>query len=69
MPECRRRVLQAVEVLTTSPLIGRPVEGGKQEIVIGRGCATGFDSEAECLAAARERRHTEVPAGPKAKQG
>jgi plasmid stabilization system protein ParE len=30
-------ILQAVDVLSTSPLIGRPVEGGKQELVIGRG--------------------------------
>jgi toxin ParE1/3/4 len=33
MPE----IVQAVDVLTTSPLIGRPVEGGKRELVIGRG--------------------------------
>ena len=30
-------IVQAVDVLTTSPLIGRPVEGGKRELVIGRG--------------------------------
>jgi toxin ParE1/3/4 len=30
-------ILQAVEVLTSSPLIGRSVEGGKRELVIGRG--------------------------------
>jgi toxin ParE1/3/4 len=30
-------ILQAVEVLTTSPLIGRPVEGGMRELVIGHG--------------------------------
>jgi len=30
-------ILQAVEVLATSPLIGRPVEDGKRELVIGRG--------------------------------
>lgn len=29
-------ILQAMEVLKTSPLIGRPVEGGKRELVIGR---------------------------------
>lgn len=30
-------IVQAVDVLATSPLIGRPVEGGKRELVIGRG--------------------------------
>jgi plasmid stabilization system protein ParE len=30
-------ILQAVEVLVTSPLIGRPLEDGKRELVIGRG--------------------------------
>lgn len=30
-------ILQAVDVLTTSPLIGRPAGGGKRELVIGRG--------------------------------
>jgi len=30
-------IVQAVDVLKTSPLIGRPVEGGKRELVIGRG--------------------------------
>jgi toxin ParE1/3/4 len=30
-------ILQAVEVLATSPLIGRPLEDGKRELVIGRG--------------------------------
>lgn len=30
-------ILQAVQVLSTSPLIGRPVQGGKRELVIGRG--------------------------------
>ena len=30
-------IVQAVDVLSTSPLIGRPVEGGKRELVIGRG--------------------------------
>jgi toxin ParE1/3/4 len=28
--------LQAVQVLSTSPLIGRPIRGGKRELVIGR---------------------------------
>ena len=30
-------ILQAVQILATSPLIGRPVDGGKCELVIGRG--------------------------------
>ncbi len=29
--------MQAIEVLTQSPLIGRPVKDGKRELVIGRG--------------------------------
>jgi toxin ParE1/3/4 len=29
-------IVQALEVLATSPLIGRPVKGGKRELVIGR---------------------------------
>jgi toxin ParE1/3/4 len=30
-------VLQAIDILATSPLIGRPVKGGKRELVIGAG--------------------------------
>jgi len=30
-------IVQAVEILTHSPLIGRPVKGGKRELVIGQG--------------------------------
>ena len=30
-------ILQAVQILSTSPLIGRPGKGGKRELVIGRG--------------------------------
>jgi toxin ParE1/3/4 len=30
-------IVQAIQVLTHSPLIGRPVKGGKRELVIGRG--------------------------------
>lgn len=30
-------IMQAVQILTHSPLIGRPVKGGKRELVIGRG--------------------------------
>src|SRR5215469_3374563 len=30
-------IVQAIDVLAHSPLIGRPVRGGKRELVIGRG--------------------------------
>jgi len=30
-------IVQAVQVLASSPLIGRPVRGGKRELVIGTG--------------------------------
>nr|WP_294526428.1 type II toxin-antitoxin system RelE/ParE family toxin [uncultured Rhodopila sp.] len=30
-------IVQAINVLINSPLIGRPVKGGKRELVIGRG--------------------------------
>lgn len=30
-------IIEAVQVLATSPLIGRPVKDGKRELVIGRG--------------------------------
>ncbi len=29
-------IVEAVQILTHSPLIGRPVKGGKRELVIGR---------------------------------
>ena len=29
-------IVQAIDILTHSPLIGRPVKGGKHELVIGR---------------------------------
>ena len=32
-----QEILDAVQVLTHSPLIGRPVAGGKRELVIGQG--------------------------------
>ena len=32
-----QEILDAVQVLTHSPMIGRPVAGGKRELVIGRG--------------------------------
>jgi plasmid stabilization system protein ParE len=31
------KIVQAIDVLTHSPLIGRPARGGKRELVIGRG--------------------------------
>jgi plasmid stabilization system protein ParE len=40
-PDCRPEriveILHALEILQTSPLIGRPVKGGKRELVIGSG--------------------------------
>lgn len=36
-PERVAEILQALQVLATSPQIGRPVQGGKRELVIGRG--------------------------------
>jgi plasmid stabilization system protein ParE len=30
-------IVQAVQVLASSPLVGRPVKGGKRELVIGTG--------------------------------
>ncbi|MDO8317754.1 type II toxin-antitoxin system RelE/ParE family toxin [Rhodoferax sp.] len=35
-PERIGEILAAVQILATSPLIGRPVKGGKRELVIGR---------------------------------
>jgi toxin ParE1/3/4 len=32
-----RQLIDALEILTHSPLIGRPVRNGKRELVIGRG--------------------------------
>ena len=29
-------IMEAVQVLATSPMIGRPVKGGKRELIIGR---------------------------------
>ena len=34
-PERIAQILEAVQVLANSPLIGRPVAGGKRELVIG----------------------------------
>lgn len=33
------QIVDALQVLAHSPLIGRPVRGGKRELVIGRGAA------------------------------
>jgi toxin ParE1/3/4 len=30
-------IIQAVQILTHSPLIGRPAKGGRRELLIGRG--------------------------------
>ena len=35
-PERIDTILEALRILTLSPLIGRPVRGGKRELVIGR---------------------------------
>ena len=35
-PERIGEILDAIQILTHSPLIGRPVKGGKRELVIGR---------------------------------
>lgn len=31
------QIVQSLQILTLSPLIGRPVKGGKRELVIGHG--------------------------------
>ena len=31
------QIVQAIDILSHSPLIGRPVRGGKRELLIGRG--------------------------------
>lgn len=35
-PERIGEILEAIQILTHSPQIGRPVKGGKRELVIGR---------------------------------
>ena len=35
-PERMGEILQAIQILTHSPQIGRPVRGGKRELIIGR---------------------------------
>lgn len=36
-PERNAEILQAIQILAHSPLIGRTVQGGKRDLVIGRG--------------------------------
>lgn len=36
-PERIQDIIRAVQILATSPLIGRPTDGGMRELVIGRG--------------------------------
>jgi plasmid stabilization system protein ParE len=36
MPGRIAEIMQAIQILTHSPLIGRPVKDGKRELVIGR---------------------------------
>ena len=36
VPEHIDTILEALQILTLSPLIGRPVRGGKRELVIGQ---------------------------------
>ncbi len=38
-PERVDTIVQAIQILASSPLIGRPVRGGRRELVIGRGSA------------------------------
>jgi toxin ParE1/3/4 len=35
-PERIREIVQGIQILAHSPLVGRPVKGGKRELVIGR---------------------------------
>lgn len=35
-PERIGQIIEAVQILANNPLIGRPVRGGKRELVIGR---------------------------------
>jgi len=37
IPQRLSEVMQAIEILGHSPLIGRPVKAGKRELLIGRG--------------------------------
>jgi len=35
-PERIGKIVEALDILKTSPLMGRPVKGGKRELIIGR---------------------------------
>jgi len=37
IPQRLGEIMQAIEILAHSPLIGRPVKGAKRELLIGRG--------------------------------
>ncbi|CAN7188412.1 type II toxin-antitoxin system RelE/ParE family toxin [Variovorax sp. LjRoot84] len=37
IPQRLSEIMQAIEILGHSPLIGRPVKAGKRELLIGRG--------------------------------
>lgn len=37
VPDRIGEILQAVQILASSPLIGRPIKGGQRELVIGEG--------------------------------
>lgn len=37
IPKLLSEIMQAIEILSHSPLIGRPVKAGKRELLIGRG--------------------------------
>lgn len=37
LPARIQEIVQALQVLSHSPLIGRPVKGGKRELVVGQG--------------------------------
>ena len=36
-PERITEIVEAIQILATSPLMGRPVNGGNRELIIGRG--------------------------------
>jgi plasmid stabilization system protein ParE len=63
-------IIQAIQVLSSSPLIGRPVKGGKRELMVGHG-AHGYvvlyrfvaDIDAVFILAARGQRESGY--GPK----
>ena len=48
-PERIGEILEAVQILSHSPQIGRPVKGGKRELVIGR-ASRGYVVRYQCVA-------------------